>query len=122
MKSNARWTTGGALAILVATSLMLGGCASGPPAGAVHLEQQVQSASTRSDHEKIAAAYEQQVGVEKTSAQRHERMAQSYRQGRNSVPGMAAHCDNLVRMYNQTADELVALAKMHHQMAAEAKQ
>lgn len=122
MKSNARWMTDGALAILVAASLMLGGCASGPPAGAGRLEQQVQSASTRSDHEKIASAYDEQAGVEKASAQRHERMAQSYRQGRNSSPGMAAHCDNLVRTYNQTADELVALAKMHRQMAAEAKQ
>jgi len=122
MKSNARWITGGALAILVATSLMLGGCASGPSAGAAGLEQQVQAASTRSDHEKIAAAYDQQAGVEKASAQRHERMAQSYRQGRNPAPGMAAHCESLVRIYNQTADELAALAKMHRQMAAEAKQ
>jgi hypothetical protein len=87
------------------------------------LEQQVQSANTRSDHEKIAMAYEQQSGAEKATAQRPERIARAYRQGgRNAAPGMAAHCDNLVRMYTQTADELMGLAKMHRQMAAEAKQ
>ena len=122
MKSNARWVTGSALAILVAVTSILAGCASGPATGVSGLEQQVQSASTRSDHERIALAYEQQAGAEKASAQRHERMARSYRQGRNAAPGMAAHCDNLARMYVQAGDELMGLAKMHRQMAAEAKQ
>ena len=122
MKSNARWVTGSALAILIAAGSILAGCASAPATDISGLEQHVQSASTRSDHEKIASAYAQQAGVEKASAQRHERMARTYRQGRNAAPGMAAHCDNLARMYVQTGDELMGLAKMHRQMAAEAKQ
>lgn len=122
MKSNARWITGSALAIMVTASSILAGCASVPAASVTGLEQQVQSASTRSDHERIASAYEQQAGVERASAQRHERMARAYRQGRSAASGMATHCDNLARMYTQTGDELLGLAKMHRQMAAEAKQ
>jgi hypothetical protein len=122
MKTNARWFNGSALAVLVAASSILAGCASGPLIVESGLEQQVQSASTRSDHEKIASAYELQAGVEKASAQRHERMARTYRQGKNAAAGIAAHCDNLSRMYVQTGDELLGLAKMHRQMAAAAKQ
>ena len=122
MKSNARWVTGSALAVLVAASSILAGCASGPTTAVIGLEEQVQSASTRSDHERIASSYEQQAGVEKASGQRHERMARTYRQGKNPAPGMAAHCDSLARMYMQTGNELMGLARMHRQMAAEAKQ
>jgi hypothetical protein len=34
---------------------------------------------------------------------------------------LVAHCENLARMYQQAAEENLALAKQHRQIAAETK-
>ena len=83
----------------------------------------IENATTRADHERIASLFEQEAGADRAAAERHEGIARSYRHaGRNADPGMATHCENLARAYRQAAEENLALAKSHRQMAADSKQ
>ena len=124
MKMNRRWLVLGAGAVLAAAILTLGGCAAGGPVKPAGLEQKIEAARTRADHEEIASLYEQQAGADKAAAERHRGMALAYgRSGayRGGQSNIAPHCENLARTYQQAAKENLALAKEHRQMAAEAK-
>ena len=88
--------------------------------------QKIENASNRLDHEDIASRYEGQAVLDAAAAKRHLGYAAIYRKDR-SPRGSAAHlplakhCENLARTYQQAADENIALAKLHREMAAEAK-
>lgn len=120
-----RWSTMGLGAVLPAALLVLSGCAVEGPVKPAGLEQKIESARSRSDHEEIASLFEQQAGVDKAAAERHRGLARAYARSGNprvpANPGMISHCENLARTYGQAADENLALAKMHRQAAAEVK-
>ena len=124
MKMNRRSLVLGAGAVLAAAILTLGGCAAYGPVKPAGLEQKIEAARTRADHEQIASLYEQQAGADKAAAERHRGMALAYGRSwtyRGGQGNMAPHCENLARTYQQAAEENLALAKEHRQAAAEAK-
>lgn len=121
--------------VLAAAVLILGGCPAEGPVKSAGLEQKIEAARTRADHQEIAAAYEQQAGVDREAMERHRTLARAYEQGwvwapprvggASSAPrenqSLIAHCENLARIYQQAAEENLALAKQHRQMATETK-
>ena len=127
MNMNQRWL------VLAAAVLILGGCPAEGPVKSAGLEQKIEAARTRADHQEIAAAYEQQAGIDREAMERHRKLARAYEQGwvwappraggvssgRRENQRLIAHCENLARMYQQAAEENLALAKQHRQMAAE---
>ena len=125
MRKKFRWLVMGVCVALLAAVATLGGCAAEKPAKPAELEQKIENARSRGDHEEIASQYEQQASVDKAAAEKHQGYARSYqrtwtnREGRQA--NMASHCENLAITYQQAADENVALAKLHRQLAAEAK-
>jgi len=111
---------------------MLGACATeGPPVAPAGVEQKVGAARTRADHQELAAIYEREAKDDKTAVERHRSRARSYEVahvggggggggGVGPNPTMAAHCENLARLYQQAAEENIALEKEHRKMAAAA--
>lgn len=106
------------LALIVATAA-LGGCAvqrPGPPPG---LEQKIETATSRSDHEDIATQYERQASNDAEAAKRHYGYAATYRKnisprsGIASNENLAKHCEALARTYEQAAEQNRALARLH---------
>ena len=124
MKMNRRSLVLGAGAVLAAAILTLGVCAAEEPVKPVGIEQKIEAAGTRADHEEIASLYEKQAGADTAAAEQHRGLARVYkRMGgiKGGQPNMATHCDNLARTYQKAAKENLALAQEHRQMAAEAK-
>lgn len=125
MTGNRRWFGMGLFALLAAAVVAVGGCATETPVKAGGMEQKIESAHTRADHEEIASLYEQQAGADKAAAERHRGYARAYARSGNprvpANPAMISHCENLARTYQQAADENLALAKTHRQAAAEVK-
>lgn len=135
MSRNQRWLVLGAGAFLAAAVLTLGGCAAEGPVKPAGLEQKIEAARTRADHQEIAAAYEQQAEGDRAAAERHRGLARAYERGwvwigprvggestaRRENKSAVAHCENLARIYGQAAEENVALAREHRRLAAESK-
>jgi hypothetical protein len=135
MSRNQRWLVLGAGTFLAAVVLALGGCPAEGPVKSAGLEQKIEVARTRADHQEIAAAYERQAGVDREAMERHRKLARAYEQGwvwappsaggvssgRRENKSLVAHCENLARMYQQAAEENLAMAREHHQIAAETK-
>jgi hypothetical protein len=135
MSRNQRWLVLGAGTFLAAAVLALGGCAAEGPVKPAGLEQKIEAARTRADHQEIAAGYVQQAGVDKEAVERHRNLARAYERGgvwggpqvgsvssvRRGNQILVAHCENLARIYQQAAEENLALATEHRRLAAEAK-
>lgn len=117
-----------------ATLLLLGSPLGGGATDLVQdqqaLERKFFPARTRSDHELVALWYEQEATAAREMAARHQRMLDdTYRPAYGSPyagayrdPGFLRHCESLVRHYRQLAADALALAKLHRQLAAEAKE
>jgi len=85
----------------------------------------VKNASSKSDHEQLAAQFEQEAEDLLKKAQRHEKLALEYEQTDNSKmlygSDAARHCRNLAKKYREAAAESSALAKLHRQQAQQSK-
>lgn len=106
----------------LAGTLLLGGCAGSPTYRPVGLAEKIERARTRSDHETLASAYEQQARASRTAVQQSESFARTY-QGSRSFRGTELYqlyC-NLSREYRQAAEENAAPRDLHQQLAAEAE-
>lgn len=112
---------------LVGGVVSLAACSTQVPTRPLGVEQRIESASSRLDHEEIAAQYDRQAVVDAAAAKRHQGYAQTYRRNVSPRSGvqahadLAKHCENLARTYQQAADENNAVAQLHRQLAAEAK-
>ena len=83
-----------------------------------NLNQTIESAKTRADHEAIAAFYEQQAADAKKKAELHRSTAETYRKLNLSKPVDMAHmCDGIAAMWDKIAADNLKLAKAHKQMA-----
>jgi len=124
-----------ALAAVVALGLSMAGGATGavPTQGveAGNLPAMIATAKTRAEHDALATWYEQQATAAKGQVALHERMieryeiapyAEYYKGTHHNTPGFVAQCKALMRASQQAADDFTALAKLHRQMAAEAKE
>ena len=132
MSRNQRWLVLGTVTFLAAAVMILGGCATEWPVKPAGLEQKIEAARTRADHREIAAVYEQQAEGDSVAAERHRGLARAYERGyiaggsrvrgsstaRRENKSLAAHCENLARIYQQAAEENLALATAHRRIAA----
>lgn len=105
-------------------SVVLAGCASGPNAPWPELQQRIESARTRSDHEGLVTYYNQEAAAARAKAAEHRKMAKSYQGMAVSGKGggsMQSHCNAIVSSYEGIAAEYDGLATSHRQMADQAK-
>lgn len=131
MNMNRLWLLA-AGAFVVPAILNLSGCAVEGPVKPVVMEQKIKSANTRADHDELADIYERQAKDDRAASERHRELAQWYSKSQivgsnagntvvNASPKMAGHCENLARLYQQAAEENIALSKEHRKMATDAK-
>lgn len=125
MHGKPRWMCYVLGAFLVTAFLMLSGCAAEGPVKPAGLGEKIEGARTRADHQEIAAVYERQAKDDSYASERHSALARLYGQRQFSRAGVAnramvEHCQNLARLYQQAAEENLALAKGHRQIATEA--
>lgn len=103
------------------------------------MTQAIQNARTRSDHEALAKHYEDRAKEMREKAEEHKKLLARYEaigargESRRSkiveldsiyskqAPSLISHCQNLVRLYEQAVAENMAMAKEHHELAAEIK-
>ena len=114
----------GASALLL--SLVLAGCASGPPAHTAELHQQIESASSASEHAALATYYDREAATARASATEHRSRALRYpstappRGGRGGG-SMWNHCNVIAQNFDAIAAEYVGLAADHRAMASQSK-
>lgn len=85
-------------------------------------EQQVANARSASDHQNLAAQYEQQARTDQAKAEEHVKASKAYvAYAGKSGPSMGAHCKHLAETYQSAADESLSMAQIHRQLAQEAK-
>lgn len=110
--------------VLLAAAVTVASCASETMVHPVAIDQKIEAARDRADHDEIASLYDQQAGKDRAAAEQHRRLAQVYRgrTSRNIPPDMANHCDNLAQVYEQAAAEHSQLAKEHRRIAHELKE
>ena len=121
--------------VLAAAVFILGGCAAEGPFRLAGLEQKIEAARTRADHQEIAAVYEQLAQRDRAASERHRALARAYEQGyvagtplvgsritiEKENRSLVAHCENLARIYQQAAEENLAMAREHRRLAAATK-
>ena len=118
------WKSAHCIAMALALSAVLAGCASGPKPPSPELQQQIEAARTRSDHEALASQYVRQAAEARASAAEHRRMATTYTRMSSSGRGgsaMPAHCNVIASSQDGIAAAYDGMAADHRQMASQAK-
>ena len=83
-----------------------------------NLNEMIANAKTPSDHEAIAAYYEQQAADAKKKAALHRNTADTYRKLKISKPvGMAEMCDGIATMWTKIASGDTKLANAQRELA-----
>lgn len=81
---------------------------------------------TKADHEKLAAAYEDEAKLLQQKIEQHERMNTVYQAmgggGKLGGAQLGNHCKSIIKSYKSAIEDNLALAKYHHEMAASAQQ
>ncbi len=88
------------------------------------LDQSIIKAKSKADHESLAQYFEQEAKDVEEKAKRHQKLGEDYEKGGSyeKVKGfMLQHCNAMIRNYRQAAEDNLALAKMHRELAAEAR-
>jgi len=123
-RMNANFKSSRRIASAVLLGVILADCASGPTAPPADLLQRIESASTKGDHEALAAYYEREASAARASAATHRKIATTYQgmigSGRGSA-SMPAHCNAIVREQEAIATEFEGMAAAHRQMGLQAK-
>ncbi len=131
------------LAAAFVLGLSVAACATESLQGRGDMTQRIADADTRSEHEELAAWYEREAKAADERIEYHQRMQQVY-EARRDRPArgklqMAPYvsfdqgtstewnaiieaCKSRVRGAEQAAEDYLTLARVHRQMAAEAKQ
>ena len=111
----------GASALLL--SVVLAGCASGPPAHSPELHRQIESASTGSEHAALATYYDREAAAARASAAEHRNRAQKYALNSNprNGPNLRAHCNVVATNLDGIAAEYDGMAADHRGLAGQAK-
>lgn len=105
-------------------SVVLAGCAAGPNAPMPELQQRIEAAHSRSDHEGMVTHYMQAAAAAGAKAAEHRKMAKAY-EGRVVDPrsggNLPAHCNAIVSTYERIASEYNGLAESHRRLAKQAQ-
>lgn len=81
-----------------------------------NLNQMIKNAKTPSDHEMIAEYYDREAAQNEKAAELHRISLNMYFKTANRI-----HCNDLIKAYQQAADQDKALAAGHRQMAKNAE-
>ncbi|MCW5659974.1 MAG: hypothetical protein KIT60_19920 [Burkholderiaceae bacterium] len=112
------------LASFLLIGTVLAGCASVPDEMPSQLLQKIESAGTRSDHERLAVYYENRGAAARDIAARHRRLAATYQATLANSPigaDAVAHCLAIARQQESIASEYEGLAEGHQAVANETK-
>ncbi|HWO99701.1 MAG TPA: hypothetical protein VNL74_03650 [Methylococcus sp.] len=106
--------------IALLTLGLLASCARSPHP--MNMTAAIQSAKTKADHEALAEHYEETAEEMENKAVEHEALLREYQRepwrfGKLAT-GFGNHCQNLIRIYRQAAEENREMAKMHRETAA----
>lgn len=108
-------------ALLLVIGIGLSGCAGVAPSSTLSLElqQRIEAARTRGDHEALASHYTREAAAARAVAADHRKMARSYAampsgKGSGSMP---AHCNSIVAKYEGIASDYDSMAAAHQGMA-----
>ena len=116
---NTIWRMPHRIALALALSAVLVGCASSPKQPSPELLQQIEVASTPADHEALAAHFVRQAATARANAATHRKMATTY-SGRGGA-SMPAHCNAIALSNEGMAAEYDGMAAAHRQLAGSAK-
>lgn len=111
------------IAAAMVLGIVVAGCATGPTsAPSSQVQQRIEAAQTRTDHEALAVYYDNEAVGARAKGAEHRKMAKSYQTVQSRDSGtMAAHCSTLVRSYEGIAADYEVMAAGHRQMAGQAK-
>jgi hypothetical protein len=110
--------------VLLLVGIALSGCAGLATAPSPALQQQIESARTRADHEALVKYYNAEAATARTKAAEHRKMATSYQGmigGGRGGGNMVAHCNAIVSSYEGIAMQFDGMAAGHRQMAEQVK-
>ncbi len=107
------------LITLFLTLGLLAACAEMNP-HPMDMNQAVQNAKTKADHEALAEHYEEAAKEMQLKVEEHKKLlsqyqSKSYLYGRQAED-FKAHCERLIDVYEKAAEENLEMAKMHRQM------
>lgn len=122
-----RWLMVATLAVAGASAA---GCATsvGPQHSPVPIEQQIADAKTRVDHERLADEYEAAAGQARQQADTHRAAMRRYQESpytayfsahHGQTAAFAQRCQSAIRASEQIAEDDLALAQLHRDLAAE---
>ncbi|QSA98096.1 hypothetical protein [Methylococcus sp. EFPC2] len=112
-----------ALLTVALTLGLLEGCAQSNP-HPMDMTVAVQSAKTKTDHEALAAHYEQAAKEADAMVEEHQQILADFKKDPHDYPksylggNFESHCQRLIDIYERAAAENREMAKMHRQMAA----
>jgi len=111
-------------AALFLAGIALSGCAGFATSPSPALRQQIETASTRADHEALVKYYNEQAATARSKVAEHRQMATSYQGmigGGRGGGSMLAHCNAIASSYEGIAAQYDGMAASHRQMADQAK-
>lgn len=85
------------------------------------MSQALQNAKTKADHESLAQHYEEAAAEMQGKVEEHKNLLSQYERkpwvlGKQAT-GFGVHCQNLIQIYSQAAEENLEMARMHREMA-----
>ena len=109
--------------LLLLIGIGLAGCAGVATAPSPALQQQIETAHSRADHDALATYYSGEVAKARAMVAEHREMGRRYQAaptlGRGGA-SMPAHCNAIADRYEEIASRFDAMAAAHRQMAAQA--
>ena len=96
---------------------VISACSAGAPSNA-DLEQMLTNAKTASDHDKIAAYYQEEATEAQSKYEQHKALAAQYQRNLR-WGGWAQHCDHLAQDYKNAQEDASWLAALHRKIAEE---
>lgn len=121
---NKLWKSPRRVASLLLLSVVIAGCAGGPKSPSPALQQQIESANTRTEHVALASFYDREAAGARSNAEFHRGMAKRYEAMSPPERGgasMRAHCNAIVNMFDGIAVEYDGLAADHRRLGEQAR-
>lgn len=91
----------------------------------MEMSQTVQNAKTRPDHNALAKRYEDTAKEMQEKVREHKKQLEEYEDHSyyygKQAQDLQAHCQGLIRFYEQAAEANTSMAKSHRQLANEAR-
>ena len=110
--------------LLLSIGIGLSGCVGLATAPTPALQQQIETASSRAQHEALTMHYTQEAATARAKAAEHRQMGKSYQAAPATGRGggsMQAHCYSTASSYDEIASRYDSMAASHRSLGAEAK-